>query len=94
MVLLAHTDSILPFTIVLVMLHIFNPNLNPSLRVWQGQDTNKRSQNNAVAKKIAFMMYTDLRSMSFNCQARYIFMVIDIRILQNLSKLLFKYDCQ
>lgn len=43
MVLLAYTNSILSFTMLLAMLTVFKSSLNASLRVWQWQCVNKRS---------------------------------------------------
>ena len=89
MVLLAHTDSIFSFIIVVVMLYILNFSLNTSLRVWQEQDANKGSKNSATVRGIASIIYTGLRSKSSNCQARFSLTTVRHPYLAKLKSIFF-----
>lgn len=53
MALLAYIISILSFTILLLTLFVFNPSLNTSFIVWQGQGIKLESCNSAVVSEIA-----------------------------------------
>lgn len=61
------TDSIFFLTSPLAMLRVFNLCLDANFIVCHGQGINSKSQNNAVAREIAPIIQTGLRSSSSNC---------------------------